>query len=268
MAAQASQAPQASLPPNANTTIRSRPNFLLFGDSLTERSFDPSGGWGAALAHMYTRKADVINRGFGGYNSRMAVHLLPHIFSEEAVRNTILATIFLGANDAAKPAGGSSRQHVPVQQYGDNLRTIVKHVRDVGVQNIILIAPPPVVDARRVSWQRQKEGNSNLEVQPDRTNAFTREYAKACCTVAQELQVPCIDLWTQMQQDSNWQDDYLLLSDGLHLAPAGNLKVFELLKGSLAESFPQLHVDKLPWHFPWWGNVDPEHPDVSFRAVK
>lgn len=33
-----------------------RPRFLLFGDSLTERSFD-TGGWGAVLAHHYYRKA-------------------------------------------------------------------------------------------------------------------------------------------------------------------------------------------------------------------
>ena len=33
-----------------------RPKFVLFGDSLTQRSFD-YGGWGAALASQYARKA-------------------------------------------------------------------------------------------------------------------------------------------------------------------------------------------------------------------
>jgi hypothetical protein len=32
-----------------------RPKVILFGDSITERSFD-AGGWGAALAHNYSRK--------------------------------------------------------------------------------------------------------------------------------------------------------------------------------------------------------------------
>ena len=33
----------------------SRPEFLLFGDSLTQQSFE-SGGWGAALADAYSRR--------------------------------------------------------------------------------------------------------------------------------------------------------------------------------------------------------------------
>lgn len=41
----------SSLPP-----LLQRPRILLFGDSLTERSFDPEGGWGASLAHRYARK--------------------------------------------------------------------------------------------------------------------------------------------------------------------------------------------------------------------
>ena len=32
-----------------------RPEFLLFGDSLTQRSFE-EGGWGASLTHHYARK--------------------------------------------------------------------------------------------------------------------------------------------------------------------------------------------------------------------
>jgi hypothetical protein len=39
-----------------------RPKVILFGDSLTERSFD-AGGWGAALAHNYSRK---VRRAAGG----------------------------------------------------------------------------------------------------------------------------------------------------------------------------------------------------------
>lgn len=33
----------------------SRPEFVLFGDSLTQQSFE-SGGWGAALADAYSRR--------------------------------------------------------------------------------------------------------------------------------------------------------------------------------------------------------------------
>ncbi len=60
------------------------------------------GGWGARLANSYQRKADIINRGFNGYNSRWALHLLDRVFPEENPE-LLLATVFFGANDAALP---------------------------------------------------------------------------------------------------------------------------------------------------------------------
>ena len=38
-------------------TRMQRPEFVLFGDSLTQKAFDPHEGWAAALAHKYQRKA-------------------------------------------------------------------------------------------------------------------------------------------------------------------------------------------------------------------
>ena len=49
------------------TMIRKR--FLLFGDSLTQQSFE-EGGWGSKLVSRYQRKADVTLRGYSGYNTR------------------------------------------------------------------------------------------------------------------------------------------------------------------------------------------------------
>lgn len=40
---------------NTTTVVLQRPKFLLFGDSLTERS-NSLGGWGASLAHHFYRK--------------------------------------------------------------------------------------------------------------------------------------------------------------------------------------------------------------------
>jgi len=47
-----------------------RPEFLLIGDSITQQGFGPDGCWGALLANEWTRCADVVNRGFSGYNTR------------------------------------------------------------------------------------------------------------------------------------------------------------------------------------------------------
>ncbi|KDD72970.1 hypothetical protein H632_c2680p1 [Helicosporidium sp. ATCC 50920] len=77
-----------------------RPVWLLFGDSITQYGFEPQ-GWGMHIASQYERRIDLINRGFGGYNTRWALELLPWVM--EGVVKPQLATIFFGANDAALP---------------------------------------------------------------------------------------------------------------------------------------------------------------------
>jgi hypothetical protein len=41
----------------------------------------------------------------------------------------VATTIFFGANDAALLGRTSERQHVPVEEYRQNLRTIVNHLK-------------------------------------------------------------------------------------------------------------------------------------------
>lgn len=79
-----------------------RPQFVLFGDSITQKSFGP-GGWGGALADAYQRRVDIINRGYSGYNTPWALPLLDHIFPAEITGKVQLATVFFGANDATLP---------------------------------------------------------------------------------------------------------------------------------------------------------------------
>ena len=63
--------------------VRIRPAIVLFGDSITQQGFGWTGaaaGWASLLARDYSRRADVLNRGFSGYSTRMALDLLPGIF--------------------------------------------------------------------------------------------------------------------------------------------------------------------------------------------
>lgn len=43
-----------------------RPMFVLIGDSITEYGFEAPHGWALKLSAKYARRADIINRGFGG----------------------------------------------------------------------------------------------------------------------------------------------------------------------------------------------------------
>jgi isoamyl acetate esterase len=69
------------------------PQIALFGDSITEGS---EATFAAALRQEYVRKADIINRGFSGYTSQLALDVLPKWFPLE--QTTVrLMTVFFGA---------------------------------------------------------------------------------------------------------------------------------------------------------------------------
>lgn len=59
-------------------TTLTRPQIWLLGDSLTQQAAAPE-GWATALCSWYARKADVVNRGFSGYNSRWLRLALPKV---------------------------------------------------------------------------------------------------------------------------------------------------------------------------------------------
>ena len=55
------------------------PRVILFGDSLTQYSFSHEGGWGTMLADKLQRKADVVVRGYSGYNTRWCRIILDQV---------------------------------------------------------------------------------------------------------------------------------------------------------------------------------------------
>lgn len=135
-----------------------RPIIVLFGDSITQQGFGWEGGtgWVSLLSSTYSRRADVINRGYSGYNTRHGVNLLPQIFgttttmtpsqdplgslgngkeddnencntNDPYYKDVLFVTIFFGANDAALPG---ELQHVPIEEYGENLSTMISYIRN------------------------------------------------------------------------------------------------------------------------------------------
>lgn len=52
-------------------------------------------------------QADVINRGFGGYNTRWALHMVDELIASHRPQGVKLVTVFFGANDAAHSDRGA-----------------------------------------------------------------------------------------------------------------------------------------------------------------
>jgi lysophospholipase L1-like esterase len=238
-----------------------RPQFVLFGDSITEQSFRPS-GWGSALADCYSRQADIVLRGYGGYNTRWALLLLDKIFPLQSSKAPLVVTVFFGANDAALLGRSSERQHVPLIEYKENLHQIITHLKNCSDSMlVVLITPPPIDENGRRDYARAIYGENAVEL-PERTNETTGTYAKSCIEVAIESRVPVIDLWSRMQETVGWQQKYL--SDGLHLTPEGNAIVHEELLKIL--SARGLNFVDMPDDFPHHSIIDGKDPQKAFHG--
>ncbi|KAL2321828.1 hypothetical protein Fmac_026207 [Flemingia macrophylla] len=237
-----------------------RRKIVLFGDSITEQSIHQN-GWGVQLANAYSRKADVLVRGYGGYNTRWAMFLLHHLFPMDSTPAPIATTIFFGANDAALLERTSERQHVPIEEFKENLRKFVRHLKECSsTMQIVIITPPPISEEGRQAYAISVYG-VNASKLPERTNEATGQYANACVEIAKEMGVWYINLWSKMQETDGWQTKFL--RDGLHLTTEGNIVVYEEVIKVFNEA--GLSADKMPLDFPHHSKIDYQHPERAFQ---
>mmetsp|Transcript_117 Transcript_117/g.221 ORF Transcript_117/g.221 Transcript_117/m.221 type:complete len:260 (-) Transcript_117:84-863(-) len=228
----------------------SRPTIVLFGDSITQQGFafsdGNSPGWAGLLANAYTRRADVLNRGFSGYNSRHAMDILPSVFGSSSdsslVGRPLFVTVFFGANDASLPGDREHCQHVPVDEYEGNLRKIVQAIRDRFQGNaatdkppIILMTPPPVYQPKWDKFCMEKFD----ELSP-RTNEVSKLYGDRVKSIAKDLGCSVVDSFSVLEGNEKEETYEKYLEDGLHLNGLGNKALFEGFMNVLNSDFPQL----------------------------
>ena len=173
-----------------------RSTVVLFGDSITQHGFE-DGGWAGTVADYFSRRADVFNRGFGGYNMRWARHLLPSLFPESD--RHLLVTVWFGANDAA--ASGEIA-HVPLAEYEENMRAVLQHLKQ-RARHVVVLTPPPVHGPTRLAFQRRKFGDRASGVL-ERTTESAGRYAAAAVRVAAEQGVPVLDVHSLMLAEPGW----------------------------------------------------------------
>ncbi|KAJ6028054.1 GDSL Lipase/Acylhydrolase family protein [Penicillium herquei] len=254
----------------SNTEDMGKPydQFILFGDSITQMSNDMQLGFGLqpALQDAYSRKLDVINRGFGGYNTDHALNVLPRFFPSPEVANVRFMTIFFGANDSCVP--GQS-QHIPIPQFKENLKALAKHpaVLAQGPDlRIIFITPPPVNEYQLEGFDNGKNYNH-----PSRTAALAKAYGEAVKEVGTDLGIPTADIWTSFMTSVGWGEGQPLIGsrdlpqndafaalfvDGLHLTGAGYRLVFAEVLKVIEANWPAQSPSALPMVYPAWNAFD------------
>ncbi|XP_022655372.1 isoamyl acetate-hydrolyzing esterase 1 homolog [Varroa destructor] len=241
------------------------PKVLCFGDSLTQYCFNLNDGcWGTIIASRYQRQVDVINRGFSGYTSRQAIHMLPRILSAFSSCQTVLGTqtdgnprantsitallVWFGANDACTPANVA---HVPVDEYGNNLDLIVDQAIASGlpVSRIILITPPEYDHAK---WTELKGTEGVPADQIGRAEGRSKLYAEKCVEIAKKRGTQVADIHKAMQAESDWRS---LMEDGLHF----NVRGAKFVADVLIKHLDRL-VANLPIIFPLSENSKRDNP--------
>ncbi|KAM0792142.1 hypothetical protein ACM66B_004841 [Microbotryomycetes sp. NB124-2] len=230
--------------------------LVMFGDSITQGSWIP-GGTGAALANLYQRKLDVLNRGLSG---EWAIPIAKKWLQPTGQISSPIALmiVWFGANDATLPP---SPQSITLERFKENLHAIIRLVKDPASPyyqkdaECLLITPPPVDAKVRAKDLLDRDPPR----QPDRDAGRTRQFAEAVKQVAAEADVPVVDCWS-IVNDAAQKDGSLdrFLRDGLHLSPDGYELVTEGVKEVITEKLPELHWNALRQTFPHWADI-PNH---------
>lgn len=243
--------------------------FLLFGDSITEYSHkQPGFSLSSALQDVYTRKLDIVTRGFSGYNTDWALPVLREVLKTENASpgKVKIMYIFLGTNDAA-----TTFQHVPLDRYKANLTTMVKMAHDLDIK--VIIVGPGLHDQILSKLTQEAKGHD----QPFSSSTATRDYGDAAREVALKHKLPFVDLWYAFQKNGGWSTDELLLgkpnlseylADGIHYTSRAYQVFFDALIKAIKDSYPEFHYDNLPRILPWYSDIDLKDPEKSILATK
>lgn len=227
--------------------------FILFGDSITQYSNAQNGfALAPALQDLYSRKMDIVTRGYSGYNTDQGVVVLREVLKADHAENgnIKLMYLFMGTNDAA-----TTFQAVPVDRYKANLQKMVDLARGYNIK-VSVVGP---------ALHYQKGLVNDALTEPFLSNKATRQYSAAAAEVARANSVPFVDLWSKFQQYGGWSTEELLadtpdtselVPDGVHFSPKAYKLFYEALVETIAQNYPELEAEKLEQVFPYYRDID------------
>ncbi|WCJ28062.1 SGNH hydrolase-type esterase superfamily protein [Euphorbia peplus] len=220
-----------------------RPQIVLFGSSIVEFCYS-NNGWGAILSNFYSRKADIILRGYAGWNSRRALQVLHQVFPKDAIVQPDLVIVYFGGNDSINPHSSGLGPHVPLSEYIRNMKNIAIHLQSLSKKTRIIFLSTPPVNEEQIN-----DAPSKHMFDVVRTNESCRIYSEACLELCREMNIEAVDLWNAAQQIPNWKD--VCFTDGTHFSSEGSkIVAHEILKViGEANWEPSLHWKDIPLEF-------------------
>ncbi|KAF3329893.1 GDSL esterase/lipase CPRD49-like isoform X1 [Carex littledalei] len=221
-----------------------RPVIVLFGSSFVQYSFS-NGGWGAILADVYARKADIVVRGYQGWNSRRALEVIDKVFPKDAAVQPSLVIVYFGGNDSIGKHPSGLGPHVPLEEYVENMRKIANHIKSLSqTTRLIMLSCPPVNE--NILRNNKRGALTNVS----RTNEVGKRYSDALIMLCKEMKIEAIDAFHTIQRRDDWETA-CIMSDGIHLTEEASKllagDIFKVIKNAKWE--PSLYWKSLPTEF-------------------
>lgn len=194
--------------------------LVVFGDSITAL-----GSWGRSAAQELN--TNFFNGAMGGITSKQGIDRFDAFV---ASKNPDIVTLLFGMNDLIMEAKNQPR--VTPEKFKENLKTLVKKVKDLGATPVLLTTNP--LDPNRFYAAQGQTPDWYSEVGSplewlDVYNAKTRELAAEEGVLLVDMRAACEGVaYTE------------LLSDGIHLAAKGN----EIFKNTLVKAFEENFTHK------------------------
>jgi acyl-CoA thioesterase-1 len=192
---------------------------VALGDSITRgvrQGVKADQTYSALLESALKKKgveAEVVNVGIGGERTDQALQRL-----EKGViaKMPAAVTVCYGTNDSYVDRG-KKEPRLTAKEYGENLRKIVKALRDAGVKPVLMTPP---------RWGDKAARNGNGE----HPNVLLEQYVKVCREVAADTKTPLVDHfahWTKKAKEgtnvSTW------MTDECHPNPEGHKIIAETM---------------------------------------
>ncbi|KAK7206299.1 SGNH hydrolase-type esterase domain-containing protein [Myxozyma melibiosi] len=249
--------------------------IVLFGDSITQYAYNVNVSpfcLGPALQDVYTRKFDVIQRGYGGYTSAHAKLMIDKIIAHEntPTSKVKLMTVFFGTNDSTGPS--STIQHVPLETYVANMRYIAEKCKAADIKVVFIGAGP--FNAHQ--WWPTRPGNPH-----NRTTIQAREYCDALVALGKEIGVPTVPMWDLLMEAVGWKEGDPLYGleelsaenplteyfvDGLHYNAKSYKIEYDGVMNAIKQAYPELLPENVPLRLPEWASLT--SPDVLEKALQ
>jgi lysophospholipase L1-like esterase len=177
----------------------------------------------------------VINSGIGGNSTQRA---RARFDKDVMAHNPDVVVIQFGINDSAVDVWKdppATEPRVPLDTYTENLQHFIRTLKQHNSQ-VVLMTPNPLCWTDKL---RQLYGKSPyIPADEDGFNVILKQYAEQARVVAQQEDVPLIDIYDQFQKHGAVEGQHIsdLLLDGMHPNTLGQRKVADAILTALSES--------------------------------